>query len=44
MGLGFRFSTSYDSIGDIFRREKKVKAEEIGPDIDIEILDRGKGG
>jgi hypothetical protein len=43
LGVGFRFSRTYDSIGDIFRREKREKAEEIGPDVDVEILDRGKG-
>ncbi|MBK8501760.1 MAG: translocation/assembly module TamB domain-containing protein [Saprospiraceae bacterium] len=43
LGLGFRFSKSYDSIGDIFRREKREKAEEIGPGVEVEILDRGKG-
>jgi hypothetical protein len=41
--LGFRFSKTYNSIGDIFRREKKEKAEEIGPGVEVEILDRGKG-
>ena len=43
LGLGFRFSKSYNSIGDIFRREKREKAEEIGPGVEVELLDKGKG-
>ncbi|MCB0686546.1 MAG: translocation/assembly module TamB domain-containing protein, partial [Saprospiraceae bacterium] len=42
LGLGFRFSKSYDSFSDIFKRDKKDTAEEIGPGVEVE-LDKGKG-
>lgn len=42
LGLGFRFSKSYDSFGDIFKKEKKEEAEEIGPGVEVE-MDRSKG-